>query len=288
MGEYGTAHAHLQHVIAFYEPQKHHHDFIFVRGSDAGVSAMAYDACCLWCLGYPDQAQELSRKAKDLARELGHAFSLADTICFGGCVLNQMRRDIQALKKDAEELKRVSEGMSFISFAGTGNCYTGEALARLGEVEEGVKKMHLGMEIRQSVGALCYLTGILGTLAETQIRAGQVEEGLATFERVFARIEETDERYLEAELNRIHGELMLLLGDQDRAEASLQKAFEVARQQGAKSWELRIATSLARLWQEQGRSKEARSLLAPIYKWFTEGLDTPDMQEAKALLNDLS
>jgi predicted ATPase len=137
-----------------------------------------------------------------------------------------------------------------------------------------------------------YLPGSLCTLAEAQARAGQPEEGLDTLDEALALVEQTDERHWEAELYRVQGELLLMEGDDASAsaaaEASFHRAIEVARRQSAKSWELRATTSLARLWQEQGRIDEARQVLATIYDWFTEGFDTPDLQEAKALLEELS
>jgi predicted ATPase len=288
LGEYTTARAHLKQVISFYEPQQHHHSFVVLRGSDAGVSSLAYDACCLWCLGYPEQALKRSQEALALARELDHVFSLADVLCIGGCLFNRMRRDAQALKDDAEELMRLSKGMGFSNFSGTGTCYWGEALTRLGQVQEGMAQMREGMAARQSIGTRCYSSGILGALAEAQARVGQPGEGLATLAEALAMVEETDERYCEAELYRLKGQLLLAQGDDAEAEASFRRAIEVARRQSAKSWELRAAVSLARLWQQQGRIDEARQMLAEIYGWFTEGFGTPGLKEAEALLEELS
>jgi predicted ATPase len=288
LGEYTTARAHLEQVISFYEPRQHHHSLVLLGGSDAGLSALAYDACCLWCLGYPEQALKRSQEALALARELDHAFSLADVVCFAGCVFDRVRRDAQALKDDAEELIRLSKGMGSSSFWETGACYRGEALAELGRVQEGMAQMREGMAARQSIGARCYSSGMLGALAGAQAKAGQPEEGLTTLAEALALVEETDERYCEAELYRLKGESLLAQGDDDGAEASLQKAVEVARRQSAKSWELRATTSLARLWQKQGQTDEARRVLMQIYGWFTEGFDTPDLKEAKALLDELT
>jgi predicted ATPase len=137
------------------------------------------------------------------------------------------------------------------------------------------------------------LSSILGALAKAQARAGQPEESLATLAEALAMVEETDERYFESELYRLKGELLSTQSMQgDEAEASLQAescfqhAIQVARRQRAKSWELRATVSLCRLWQQQGRTDEARQMLAEIYGWFTEGFDTPDIQEAKALLDE--
>jgi predicted ATPase len=288
LGEYVAAHSHLEQVISSYDPQRHHRSFVSVRGSDAGVSALAYDACCLWCLGYPEQAATRSREALALARMLGHPFSLVDVVCFGGCVLNQMHRHAPALKEDAEELMRLSKGMGFSSFLGSGIGYWGEALAQLGQVEEGIEQMRRGLTTSQSMAALCYLSGTLGALAEAQAKTGQPGEGLATLAEALAMVEETDERYYEAELHRVRGELLLGQGHEAEAEASFLEAIEVARRQHARSWELRATVSLCRLWQRQGRQDEAHKMLAEIYGWFTEGFDTRDLQEARTLLEDLA
>jgi predicted ATPase len=294
LGEYATARDHLQQVISFYQPQQHHRQLLLLRGSDVGTSALVYDACCLWCLGYPEQALQRSQEALALARELDHAFSLADVLCHGGCMPNKMRRDAPALREYAEELVRLSRGMGFLSFEGTGFCYWGEAHAMLGQVREGMALIREGLAIRQSIGAQCHMTGIMEALAEAQARAGQPDQALATLDETLALVEQTDERNWEAELYRLKGELLLMQGDEAEAEVEAEaerqywQAIEVARRQGARSWELRATTSLARLWQGQGKTDEAREVLAQIYGWFTEGFDTRDLLEAKALLEELS
>jgi predicted ATPase len=294
LGEYTTARAHLEQMISFYEPQQHHHPLVFLRGSDAGLSALSYDACCLWCLGYPDQALRRSQEALALARELDHPYSLADVLYFAGCLFNKMRRDAPALKDNAEELMRLSHE-KVPGWSGTGTRFWGKALAMLGQVQEGMAQMREGMAVDQSMDVRCYLSGTLRSLAEAQAKAGQPGEGLTTLAEALAFVEETDERHWEAELYRLKGELLLMQGDEAGAEASFhqaescfQHAVEVARRQQAKSWELRATASLCRLWQEQGRMGEARQMLAAIYGWFTEGFDTPDLKEAEALLEELS
>jgi predicted ATPase len=168
-----------------------------------------------------------------------------------------------------------------------GTCFRGEALAMLGQVQEGIVQMREGMAAMQALGVRCYRSVYLCTLAEAQARAGHAEEALTTLGEAFAFVEDTDECHWEAELYRLKGELLLMQGDDAEAEASFHRAIEVARRQSAKSWELRTTTRLAHLWQEQGRTDEARRMLAEIYEWFTEGFDTPDLQEAKALLQEL-
>jgi len=287
LGEFTMAQAHFEQVIAFYNPERHHLSLIFLRGSDVGLSALAYAACSLWCLGYPEQALKRSQEALALARELNHPFSLADVLCYAGCVFSEMHRDLQALKDNAEELMRLSRE-KVPPWSPTGTRYWGAALAMLGQVQEGMARMREGMAACQSLGIRCFLSDSFGSLAEAQAKAGRPDEGLATLDEAFALVEETDERQWEAELYRLKGELLLMQGDDAEAEASFQEAIEVARRQGAKSWELRATTSLCRLWQQRGRVDEARQMLGEIYGWFTEGFDTPDLQEARALLDELA
>jgi predicted ATPase/DNA-binding SARP family transcriptional activator len=288
LGEYTTARVHLEQVIAFYDPDQHHRSLVLLRGSDAGVSALAYDACCLWCLGYPDQALKRSQEALALARALDHAFSLADVLCYAGCRFNEMRRDAPALKDHAEELMRLSNEWSLAGWLADATCFRGEALTMLGLAREGMAQLDEVMAAKRSAGSQCQLSGILGSLAKAQAKAGYPEKGLATLAETLTLVEETDERYFEAELHRVRAELLLTQGDEAEAEASFHKAIEVARRQNTKSWELRATTSLARLWQQQSRTDEARQALAEVYGWFTEGFDTPDLQEASALLEELS
>ena len=158
----------------------------------------------------------------------------------------------------------------------------------LGQVQEGMAHIREGIAAEQSAGVHCCLSGVLGFLAEAQARAGKQGEGLATLAEALALVEETDERHFEAELNRVRAEILLMQGDEAGAEASFETAIAVARRQQARSWELRATTGLARLWQAQCRADEARQMLAEIYGWFTEGHDTPDLKEAKALLDELA
>ena len=274
-------------MIAFYEPQ-HHHSLVSLRGADAGVSALAYDACCLWCLGYPEQALKRSQEALVLARELDHPFSLGEALWCGGCIFSDIRRDAQALKGHAEELVQFANEKGMPTWLGMAISFRGEAVAMLGQVREGMEQISEGMAAGQSRGLRLYLPGTLRSLAEAQAKAGQPEAGLATLDEALVLVEQTGERHWEAELYRQRAELLLMQGQDAEAEAGLLQAVEVARWQGARSWELRATTSLARLWQRQGRLDEARQMLAEIYDWFTEGFDTPDLQEAKALLEGLS
>jgi predicted ATPase len=287
LGEYTAARAHLERMISFYDPQQHHSTLVSLRGSDAGTSALAYHAWCLWCLGYPDQALKQSQEVLALARELGHPWSLADVLCYAGCLVNEMRRDAEALEENAEELMRLAKEKVPV-WLGAGIDYGGQALAMMGQVEEGMAQVREGIAAYESAGIRYWLSGRLRFLAEAQSRAGRPDEGMTTLAEALTLVEGTGERQWEAEIYRVRGELLLVQGDEADAEASFHRAIEVARRQSAKSWELRATTSLARLWQKQGEREEARRILAEIYGWFTEGFDTPDLIEARTLLNELS
>src|SRR5262249_19090183 len=156
--------------------------------------------------------------------------------------------------------------------------------------EEGMAQMHQGLAAKQATGSVNRLSESLAWLAEAYGGIGQAEEGLRLLAEALTWVDTTGERHFEAEGHRVKGELRLrqAVPDAPQAEACFQQALAVARRQQAKSWELRAALSLSRLWQHQGKRAEARELLAPVYGWFTEGFDTADLQEAKALLDTLS
>jgi predicted ATPase len=294
MGDFAASRAHLERMIAFYEPQ-HHRPLVLLSGADGGLSAMAYLASCLWALGYPEQASKRSEEALALAIECDHAFTLADVLTYGGCLYQTMLRNASALLNHAEALVQLATDRGLVNWLANGVFYRGHALATLGKVEEGIAQLREGVAMLRDVtathevgDAVLGLPIVLYALAGAQALAGQPEEGLATLHQALAIVEETDERQWEVELRRLRAELLLLLGQDADAEASLRQAVEVARRQRAKSWELRATTSLARLWQQQGKQEKAREILAVIYSWFTEGFDTPDLQEAKRLLEELS
>jgi predicted ATPase/predicted negative regulator of RcsB-dependent stress response len=288
LGEFATARAHFEQVLSFYEPQRHHHLFLGLHPADPGLSTLAYTACCLWCLGYPDQALSRSQEALALAHRLGHAFTLADVLTYGRCMFHSMRRDAQALKPEAEQLMELSKHQGIWGWFMAGILHRGEALAMMGQLEEGIAQMREGMAEDRTGTIRLYLSGTLGHLAHAQGKTGHPGEGLTTLAEALAIVEETGERYWEAELHRLRGELQVIQGAEAEAEASFHKAIEVARRQQAKSWELRATVSLCRLWQQQGKVGEARRMLAEVYGWFTEGFDTADLREARDLLQELS
>jgi predicted ATPase len=286
LGEYAAALAHLEEVVTFYRPEQHHRTLVFLRGSDSGLSAMAYVALCLWCLGYPERALESADRALALAWELGHPFTLADVLAYAGCLLSAMRRDAHALAAYADDLIQLSTE-KVLPWLDTAICNRGEAVSMLGQVQEGRAQLREGMPSKAGWGVRCYLSGTLRALAVGYAQEGQPGKCLSTLAEALALVEETDERLWEAELVRLKGDVLLVQSGEADAEASYREAIDVARRQQAKSWQLRATTSLAHLLCKQGRTGEARQRLTEIYGWFQEGFETPDLQEARALLDTL-
>jgi predicted ATPase len=165
----------------------------------------------------------------------------------------------------------------------------GWAIVEEGEAEEGLARLRTGLDAYRATGGKVWEARSLGLCADACLESGRIADGLSAVREALAGVEETEARYYEAELNRLEGELLLSSKepDESRAEASFRKAIAIAAGQEAKSWELRAATSLARLMARQGRREEARALLAPVHDWFTEGSDTADLKDAKALLDEL-
>jgi predicted ATPase len=205
-------------------------------------------------------------------------------------VVHARRGEWQAALEGAEALIALSTEHGFPMFVGLGSFQRASALAQEGQPQEGIGGMGAIAEALRAGGTAVGSSGLFVGLASTHERAGQVEEGLALIAEAQEFVTKTEERAYEAEMHRLKGELILARSPSDPAgaEASFREALEVARRQSAKSYELRAATSLARLWQGQGRKEEARELLAPVYAWFTEGFDTKDLRDAKALLEELA
>jgi len=285
-GEYPKARVHFEEMTSFYNVHEHHMPYLSLRGSDPGLSALSYLAVTLWCLGYPDQALQKSKDAISLARKMEHPFSLADVLCYGGCMLNEMRRDAVKLKQHAAELTVL--GVEKVeSWLPSATRYGGGALSLLGQFQEGIVEMQKGMEAMRSMGVRCYLSGAFRAIAEAQANNGDVGAAIETLIEAIEFVEDTNERHWEAEIYRLWGTLLIKQNDENGAEEKFHQAIDIARQQHAKSGELRSVISLARLLQRQGKSKQAVKLLLEIYSWFTEGFETPDLIEAKAFLDEL-
>jgi predicted ATPase len=288
-GELFQAREYLEEVTARYDPREYRpHEYLYASG-DPGVWALLYLTLLLWNLGYPDQALTRSREAPELARGLSHPFSEAIALMAGARV-HWLRGEPQAAIEAADAMIALASEHGFPYWVGVGTFSRSAGLAEQGQMEEGVAGMRGVRKALRAMGTTMGSSTMLASLAEAQGKAGQAEEGLAVIDEALEFVSQTGERDQEAELHRVKGNLLLAGSrpDKAKAEASFCEALEVARRQSAKSWELRAATSLARLWQEQGRRDEARALLAPVYDWFTEGFETKDLKEAKALLEELA
>ena len=287
LGDYLDASVHLNQVISFYNPKRHHRSLVLLRGVDAGLSAIAYESCCLWCLGFPDKAAQTSQRALVLAKEFGHPFTMADIICYAGCMLATMRQEPVALMEHANALIQIADQNSLTGWMGMAISCHGAALAMMGLVEEAIIEIRRGIEVSESSGIRLYKPISLLFLAKSLALAGLIEAGMDMLLDAMIDTEQTGEQHWVAEIHRLQAEFYAGLGNLSAAENSLRKAIEIAQSQNAKSWELRAAIDLARLWQGQGKVADAQDLLEPIFNWFTEGFDTSDLKAAKKLLAEL-
>jgi predicted ATPase/class 3 adenylate cyclase len=288
LGELTSARTHLEQGIALYDPQQGHAQFLS-GGADPGVVCFSWAAWTLWLLGYPERALRRMDEAITLARALSQAYSLGSALYFAS-TLHIWRREVQSVQETLAAMMALSQEQGFVRWLGGGMIKQGWILAQQGAVQEAMAQMHQGISIWRTGAGEMGLPGNLARLADVYGKAGRAEEGLHILAEALAAIDKHAERYSAAEVYRIQGELLLFQAtpDASQAETSFQRALDVARRQQAKSWELRAAMSLARLWQQQGKRAEAHALLAPVYAWFTEGFDTADLQDAKALLEALA
>jgi predicted ATPase len=292
-GELLSALERMERALAIYDPQRHRiHAFLY--GLDPGVFCLAKIAWIFALLGHPDQASKKIEGALALAHQQSHAFSLAIAIMHA-CPIHSLRSEWPALQQQAEAGIALCTEQGFASILAQSTMYRGYALAQQGLAEEGIALIHEGLAAARATGAGLYYPYHLAMLAEARGTAGHFEEGLTVLTEAIALVESTEEQVYEAKLYRLKGELTLnqsrvqglQFSFQQQAEEYFQKSMEIARRQEAKSLELSATLSLSRLWQQQGKKAEARQMLAEIYGWFSEGFDTADLKEAKALLEQL-
>jgi predicted ATPase len=284
-GRFALSRSHLEEVLALYDPISHH-SLGHQTGSHPQVVAQGYLGIVLLCLGFPDQALARINAAIAEARGLDHPPSLASSL-FIGALLHSLGREIAALDERAGELIAVATEQGFPQWRAPGTIYRGWAKVKNGDVADGISLLRSGSTAYRATGAELWMPHFVALLAGACEIKGQVDEALTLLDEALQIVERTGERWLEAELNRQKGRLLLRHGHSEAAEELYCKALGIAREQEAKLWELRVATSLARLWRDQSRHPEARDLLAPVYGWFTEGFGTPDLKDAGALLDEL-
>jgi tetratricopeptide (TPR) repeat protein len=302
LGEFSVAQNHLEKAMSLHKPQLHW-SLVSQYGYDPTMLSLTYTGITLWFLGRWDQAQEKSAEALTFARDLLHPMSLGGTFLFILWFYCLSRKEQNASTLVEESLSLAKEyNLDFL--LAVCPIFKGRILLYQGKAEEGLQIIQETLSLLDTFRTQMYRSEYLSYLAQGYAAVGRIDDGLATLDQALAFVEKHDERYYEAELYRLKGELTLQQENQKskgkeqkakvendaqaEAESCFRKAIDVAQQQQAKSWELRASTSLARLWQSQGKQAEAHKLLSEVYNWFTEGFDTKDLQEAKALLGELA
>jgi predicted ATPase/class 3 adenylate cyclase len=288
LGELETARKHFQEVLATYDANAHS-SLKLTYNYDPRVISLGYLAWVLLALGYPDQALMHSQKSIAEACAIRHPLSLGFALARATAV-QHLRREVAAADETASRLQALAIEQGFGTYVTVADFYRGWGILQRGEAEEGRTVLSRSYATFLANRDEDFLPYNLSLVAEAHVLVGDTDMALELVSEGLRRIERNREGWFAAELHRLHGEMLLRLGAADHARAgmALRRALEVAREQGAKWWELRAATSLAQLWRDQGRRSEAHGLLAPIYGWFTEGFDTKDLKEAKALLDALA
>ena len=286
-GDLTHAQAHLDQAIALYDPASHRP--LAVRFSqDIRVSCLLRRSQAIWLLGYPEAAlADIERAVKD-ARDIGHVATLAFAL-WGQCWMWIDCGEHAAADGLVRELFDLAEEKGALFWKSLGTLQQGTLLAMTGKAAEAAHLLTAGLTAWRSTGARLHLPRYLLALTRAYGDLGQFDDAGRTIGEATAALKTTKEKFWEAEIRRLAGEVVLKSPEHDRAKAQVyfERALAVARQQQAKSWELRAAMSMARLWRDQGKPQQARELLAPVYGWFTEGFATLDLKEAKALLEEL-
>jgi predicted ATPase len=284
LGVVADAQTHFAQGIAFYDLQQHRAS-TFLYGEDAGLICHIYAAWTLWSLGYAEQGRTQMDEAVTLAQQVAHPFSLSFALV-SAAMLHQYRREECGTQDRAEAAISLATVHGFPPWMAHGFILRGWALAHQGQAKEGIEQLQQGVIAYSATGAELFRPYWLALLAEAQGTIGEPETGLTVLTEALTVVDKTGARWYEAELHRLKGALLLQQSSDNHPEAErcFHHALDIARNQQAKSFELRAATSLARLWQCQGKRDEARQMLGDVYGWFTEGFDTADLQEAKALL----
>ena len=288
-GHISESRAHYDQALAHYDPAKHRSLAMGLGGQDPGVATLSHRSWALWVLGYPDAALADTKHALKDAREIGHAATLmyalnvtSDTHIYcakyaaADALLNESL--IIADEKGASLWKALA------------TLRRGWLFAVTGKAQDAVHMITSGLSAYRSTGSTVIMPMWLSLLARAYADLGRFDDAWRRVGEAITAVETTKEKWFEAEVHRIAGEIALMVPGREaaKAEGYFDHALSVARQQQAKSWELRAAMSMARLWRDQGKPQQARELLAPVYGWFTEGFDTLDLKEAKALLDELA
>ena len=287
-GHFSRALQHFEHSIKSYDPSEHG-SLAYTLGVDFGVFARACAAVCHLYLGHPDRALAEIEEALALAKRVEHPISLADALSQAGFVHGQ-RGEIDRWRKRAEEVVVLAERLGFPIYLGLGRFSRGSARLESGEGEAGIAEMQQAAVELARIGSGLGAPQGLFFLASGLRKVGLHDDALGALALGVARAEQQGQHFYDAELHRLRAEILLDMDGNavEEAEALFHQSLQIARRQEAKAFELRAATSLARLRQRQGKRDAARALLAPLYAWLTEGFDTRDLKDAKTLLEELS
>jgi len=287
-GDIAEGRAHYNQAIVLYDPVEHRPlTTRFVQ--DVGVAILSFRSLGLWLLGYPDSALADANHALKDAREIGQAATLMYALSHTTMFVHILCGSYSAAKAALEEVIALADEKGALFWNALGTMNEACVLTLTGKAQDAIQMFTSGTAAYRSTGATIWRPLHLSHLARAYAKVGQFDDAWRCIGEAMTAVEATKERWCEADIHRIAGNVALLSPERDvrKAEAYFERALSVARAQQAKSWELRAAMSLARLWRDQGKVSEARELLAPVYGWFTEGFDTRDLKEAKALLDDL-
>jgi predicted ATPase len=286
VGRFASSRSHLEQVLALCDPIPHR-SLVHQAGIHPQVGSQAYLGVVLLCLGFPDRALAQSSAAIAEAQRRAHPPSLAVSLSVG-TLLFSLVGDDAALDERADQLVAVAAEQGFPHWGAAGTIFRGWIKVKNGDVAEGISLLRSGSAAYRATGAELWMPRFIALLASACEIAGQIDEAVRLLDEALQIVERTGERWFAAELNRHKGCLLLRQGRAEAAEELYHEALSIAEEQEAKLWELRAAASLARLRCDQGRRAEARDLLARVYGWFTEGFDTQDLKDAKALLDELA
>jgi class 3 adenylate cyclase/predicted ATPase len=289
LGEFHKALPYLARGDAMYDPDRHHALIYEHGGGDTGVAVRTHEALALWTLGYPDQARAKMQVALETAKSLArHPFSVAFGHYFHAW-FHKLCREEEAVEQAIGVAIKICDEQGFPFWGLASTALRGSTLVERGQAAEGVAMMRPALASYLGIGGQLYSPELHGLLGVGLAQNGRLDEALQTAADALRMVAQSQDRWWQAELHRLNGELLLRSpgGDAAAAEAAFQEAVDVARRQQAKSWELRAATSLARLWHGNGKTAQARQLLADVYGWFSEGFDTADLCDAATLLAEL-
>jgi predicted ATPase len=288
-GEFHIAQRHAEDGISQYQRERDHHLTYTYSGHDPGMCARAFGSLSLAQLGYAERALAWCRDGVALAEALAHPFTIGIALWAAG-ILHQLRREPDAMRQIGERMIHYGDEKGLRMIAPFGKYFHGCAMAQHGKFPKGIALMREGIDELRSIGTLFSQLSFFAGLADACADCGNAEEGLATVDEGLAMMRAGGEHFSLPEIHRIRGKLLLApsVNDLDAAEAAFGEALSIARTQQSKWLELRAAMSMARLWRSQDKPRQARELLAPVYGWFTEGFDTVDLKEARALLDELA